>query len=56
MDLYDEVRSYLLWTEAIEPRAEEENYEAYEHRVHEHVDDYLNTHNIYIRILCQTND
>lgn len=56
MDIYDEVRSFLLWTDAVAPRSEEESYEAFEHRIHEQVDAYLNNHNNCIEILCQTND
>lgn len=57
LDVWDEVRSYLVCAEYIEPRAEDESYDAYEHRVYKAVDDYINCHNASFNYdLCQMND
>ncbi len=45
LDVWDEVRIYLVCAGYIEPRAEEESYADYEHRVYQAVDDYINRHN-----------
>lgn len=54
LEIWEEVRSYLLWSESIEPRSQEESADAFERRVHEAVDDHINTHNHCITFdICQ---
>ncbi len=55
LEVWEEVRSYLLWAGSIEPQSPEEGMDAFERRVHETVDEYINTHNHCICYdLCQT--
>lgn len=43
--LWEEVRAMLLAADWLEPRQEGEGWEAFEQRVYEAVDHYLNCHN-----------
>lgn len=45
LDVWDEVRIFLVCAGYIPPRAEDEAYADYEHRVYQAVDDYINRHN-----------
>lgn len=55
MDIWDEVRVYLVCAGYITPRAEEESEVEYEHRVFQAIDDYINRHNVSIHYdLCPT--
>lgn len=55
MDIWDEVRVYLVCAGYITPRAEEESEVEYEHRVNQAIDDYINHHNNSFNYdLCQT--
>ena len=55
MDVWDEVRVFLVCAGYITPRTEEESYDAYEHRVYQAVDDYINRNNLSINYdLCPT--
>ena len=55
MDIWDEVRVYLVCAGYIVPRAEEESEADYEHRVNRAIDDYINRNNASINYdLCPT--
>lgn len=55
MEVWDEVRIYLVCAGYIEPRGEDEEYVEYEDRVNRAVDDYINRHNISMNYdLCPT--
>lgn len=57
MDVWDEVRIFLVCAGYIEPRTEDESDADYEHRVYEAVDDYINRHNDSFNYdLCQTSN
>lgn len=57
MDVWDEVRIYLVCAGYIAPRTEEESEGEYEHRVNRAVDDYINRHNASFNYdLCPTNN
>lgn len=45
LEIWEDVRSTLLATGWIDPRQEDETERAFERRVFEEVDHYLNTHN-----------
>ena len=45
LEIWEELRSTLLASEWIESRQEDETESAFEQRVFEEVDHYLNTHN-----------
>ena len=46
MDIWDEVRVYLVCAGCIPPRREEESEADYEHRVHQTIDNYINRNSI----------
>lgn len=55
MDIWDEVRIFLVCAGYITPRTEEESDDAYEHRVNQAIDDYINRHNVSFNYdLCPT--
>lgn len=55
MDIWDEVRVYLVCAGYIPPRREEESEADYEHRVYQTIDDYINRHNVSIHYdICPT--
>ena len=57
MEIWDEVRIFLVCAGYIEPRAEDEEYAAYEHRVNQAVNDYINRHNVSMNYdLCPTSN
>jgi len=57
MDIWDEVRIFLVCAGYIAPRTEEESETEYEHRVYEAVDEYINRHNVEFNYdLCPTNN
>ena len=58
MDVWDEVRVFLVCAGYIAPRDPEQESEIkYAHRVYETVDDYINTHNVSFNYdLCQTSN
>lgn len=55
MEIWDEIRSYLLWTEQIEPMRPGEGFAAFEHRINQSVQDFLDTSNYLASYdVCQT--
>jgi len=57
MEVWDDVRLYLVCAGYIAPRAEEESEADYEHRVHQTIDDYINRNNVSFHYdLCPTNN
>ena len=57
LDVWDEVRIFLVCAGYIPPRAEDEASADYEHRVYQAVDDYINRQNQSIDYdLCPTSN
>ncbi len=57
MDVWDEVRIFLVCAGYIAPRTEEESEADYEHRVFQAIDDHINRHNDSFNYdLCQTSN
>lgn len=55
MDIWEEVRIYLVCAGYIDPRREEESEADYERRVNETIDDFINRHAMIIHYdLCPT--
>lgn len=57
MEVWDDVRLYLVCAGYITHRAEEESEADYEHRVNQAVDEYINRHTVSFHYdLCPTNN
>jgi len=57
LEVWEEVRIFLVCAGYVPPRADEEDYVAYEDRVNQAVDDYINRHNASFNYdLCQTSN
>lgn len=53
--VWDEVRSFLIWTEQIEPQRPEEGFSAFDVRLNQAVKTFIASHNYLISFdVCQT--
>lgn len=55
LEIWEEVRSYLLWSERIEPQRPDESLFEYTRRVHDAVEEFISKHNHCITFdICRT--